>query len=95
MKKFFTSKKSSKNLDELLHSLDSYDSFLSRMDYNLHKRRFIEAVHLRCPFKVSFLTTEIVTLTYYIGSNNYYFDISVSELEKLMSYALMHIDDVL
>lgn len=68
--------------------------FLSSRSF-LNKVDFVRAVHLRCPFSVEFIKPDEVLVFFIIRDTSYRLRLSVKEFEDLMSYALMHIDDVL
>lgn len=56
---------------------------------------FVHAIHCRLPYELSFLTGNVVSIVFSVGGHSYLLNMEISEFEKVMSYALMHIDDVL
>lgn len=56
---------------------------------------FVCSILCRLPFEVSFPTGNVVSILFYVGGHSNLLNMEISEFEKVMSYAFMHIDDLL
>lgn len=71
-----------------------YRENFSQFQKNSCINGFVHAIHCRLPFEVSFLTSNLVSVVYSVGGHSYLLNLEIREFDEIMSYALMHIDDI-